>query len=169
MKSRTICQNSPTTLVNFSVFSLALSLTVTVSFLPHFPFRPPGKGAAAWGPSAACERVQRPCLWRRGLGMAAESPTRQNRLNRCQSRRPPISAADDGNLGVGRNTHQCGLGLDADADTPKGGKFAGGFGDGEHGGAIADPDNRATLPGIADQITGAETEGMIIHGFGWWW
>jgi hypothetical protein len=59
--------------------------------------------------------------------------------------------------------------LDADADTPKGGKFAGGLGDGEHGGAIADPDNRATLPGIADQIAGAETEGMIIHGFGWWW
>ena len=31
--------------------------------------------------------VQRPSLWRRGLGTAAESPTMQNRLNRCQSSR----------------------------------------------------------------------------------
>ena len=36
---------------------------------------------------AACERVQRARLWRRGLGTAAESPIMQRRLNRCQSSR----------------------------------------------------------------------------------
>jgi len=73
-------------------------------------------------------------------------------------------AVKDGDFRLRGNPHQCGFGLDADTDTPKGGEFAGGLGDGEHGGAITDPENRATLPGIADQIASAETEGMIIHG-----
>jgi hypothetical protein len=44
---------------------------------PHFPFRHVGKGASALRLAREDEGVQRPCLWRRGLGTAAESPKMQ--------------------------------------------------------------------------------------------
>ena len=61
---------------------------VCQSFRQTLSFPSSGKGAIALRPARAVNgRPEGSTLWRRGLEMAAKSPTRQKRLNRRQSSR----------------------------------------------------------------------------------
>ena len=60
------------------------------------------------------------------------------------------------------DSHQHGFRLNADGHAPKRGEFAGRFGHGDDGSAIADTNYRAMLPAVADHIPAAESE-RIIH------
>ena len=95
--------------------------------------------------------------------MAAESPKGKGRLNLIGST-AVSSPVQDRYFRMRGDSHKRGFGLDGDADAKQRREFAGRFGHGDDGGAIADTEHGAGLSGVADNITGVETEGMVIHG-----
>jgi hypothetical protein len=73
------------------------------------------------------------------------------------------SAIEDRNLGLGRNPHECGLGLNQNTLAEKRGELTGRFGDSNNGAGISDTENAARLPLIADEVASTETEDFSGH------
>ena len=100
-----------------------------------------------------------------GVWGRCESPKTKKRLNFGSSAAWfYVLTVKDGNFRLRRNPHQRGLGLNADTHAKQRREFAGGFGDGDDGGAIIHADNMARLACVADTVASAETVRMIFHG-----
>src|ERR1041384_5687718 len=72
-------------------------------------------------------------------------------------------AVEDGDFGVGGDTHKRGRGLDADTHAEKRGELARWSGDGDDGATIGDAEDFAVLAVEPDQVASAETV-KCVHG-----